>query len=201
VGAHAFIAAEDLAFELTLADGIELDGVLDADLGVETDRNRARFTLPALRAGESRSFVVGVHVPPSRGARSVARASLATATLATGGHVTGRAEISIGFGTEAAFGSSESTGVVLDLDLGERLDAAADAISRGDGTRAAAELKQHVRLVRARTDLRANVRVNHRTDAVERVATAIDALFASATHTERRELGLALGGLAVRFGR
>jgi hypothetical protein len=74
-------------------------------------------------------------------------------------------------------------------------------VSYGEAANASARLRAHVALAEAHPLHRSGQRLQHRTSAVARLATLIDATVPRASHTERRQVGLSLGALSVRFAR
>jgi len=193
------VAARDVAIDVRLPAGVTLAGSLDASMGLETTRGGVRLTLPRLASGEERTFVVGVHVDGNRLPRKVADIDVAYRVGGTTRRAHGDAWISFGAGARPA---STGAGVaVLDAELAGVLAEVGQNVRNGNRGEAVAQLRAHVTRVEGRVEHRRSAPLARRTRAVAHLATALDALMVSGTYEERREVGLALGALAVRFGR
>lgn len=197
IRAQARLAARDVRVNVALAPGVELTGASTA-AGVERTADGVSVAMPQLREGDERRLVFEVHV--AAGARAVARVDLryrdATATPRFASK-----EVGVRFGAEARLTGSVAALAAVDADLGRTLDAAAAQVLNGRSVAAAELLKAHVRRIEARAELQADGRLRVRTRAVGRFATALQSLVGSASHTERREVSLAMGGLALRLQR
>lgn len=185
VQARLRIAARDVGVHVALPEGVELAGPLPE--GAVRVGAGIRLSAADLSAGEERRVRVKLRVRAR--VRVVARVNLGWKTPAG---VTRQAERSIGSGEASAHARL----AVADADLGHALDAAADHVLNGRGAQASAALLAHV--VGA-GQARVEGRLRVRTQQVARFATALETLTEGASHTQRREVSLAMGALAARL--
>lgn len=198
--AQARIAARDVRVDVALAPGVELLGTQDVGVGIERTASGVRLTLPQLRAEEERRFALRVRVPGSDVTSKVAQVAVAYRPATDGRIRRASRDVRASFGAEARLSGGISGIAALDADLAVALDAAGRAIQEGRRDDAVAALRAHVRVARGWSEHHEVPAVRHRTDAVARLAVALDALVDTSSHTERREVAHALGALAVRFG-
>ena len=154
--------------------------------------------MPQLREAEERRIVLRVQV--HAGAGSVARVRLQYRPP-VGQPMVASKDLAVRFGARAELSGESTELAIADQDLGRAIDEAADHVLNGRTTHARAVLDAHVQRTETRVGFSANVRLRHRTTAVGRFAQALGALVGGATHTERRELSIAMGGLAARLTR
>ncbi len=198
IGAQARVAARDLRLNVSLAPGVELQDVNDA-AGVERSAGGVVVTLPQLRAGAERRVVLRLRVRP--GAEAVARVELRYRGRDARAQAASK-ELGVRFGAEARRSGSVAQLAVFDADLGRALDAAATQVLRGHGDAAAEVLREHALRVEAqRSSGQNDAALSVRTRAVRRLAAALGSLVGSGSPVERREVSLAMGGLALRLQR
>lgn len=157
--------------------------------------------MPSLDAGEERRLVLRVRVSAQRTATSVANVSLDYEGI---GGASVRAErelrVSMGVGYRAREASIAAS-AVLDSHLAQTLDAAGEAVRVGDARAATAAFEEHAELIEGRVEHRRNGALQARARTSRRMARAMEALLPRATPPQRRQVALALGGLAVEIGR
>jgi len=199
IRAHANIAARDVRLSLDLGEGVAATGIFDGHAGAVQTESGVVLTLPKLAAGEERRIVVRLRVDGSARPQQVATARLDY--RAQGRPQSARGEAWVGFGARARFSAGVGGVYALDADLGEALADAGRQVRYGNGGQASARLRAHIAAAEGHPLHRSGQRMRRRTAAVGRLAIAIDALGEGASHRERREVGLALGALSVRFAR
>ena len=198
--AHARSAASQVSLRVTLPAGVELLGVADGDAGAERTANGVTLSMPHLDAGEERSVVLSVRVAAHGRASAVAQVELGYRSGVSGRAVSATKDLEVSFGPRAVLREDASAGL-LDADLASALDAAGRAILDGDARAAASALNAHAALAEGRAETQRSPRARARVRVVHRLATAVGALLPSASHSQRRQVGLAFGGLAARLGR
>jgi len=191
------IAVRDVSVNVALPVGVRVQSELDAldAQGIARSDAGVRLELPQLAAGEERRVVIPVYVP----ANVTRVASVELGYRGRAGARTVRKDVTVAFGARAELASERQRWAVADKDLGRAIDAAADHVLNGRHEQAIATLNAHVARVEAGGAIRGELRF--RTEAVGRLATSLDTLVPRASHTERRELGLAMGALASRLFR
>jgi Ca-activated chloride channel family protein len=199
IRAHANVAVRDIRLSLSLGDGVQVRGVFDGHAGTAPTDEGLVLTVPKLAAGEERRIVVSLEVAPGARPRQVATARLDYRVGGAPRNATGDAWI--GFGARARVNAGVGGLHAIEGDLGQALAEAGRMVRYGDSAGASARLRAHVSLASAHPMHRPGRRLAHRTDAVAHLATAIDTLADGASYSERREVGLSLGALSVRFAR
>ena len=194
---HARLAARGLQARIELPAGVTL---VDAGAsGAQVQGSSVVLALPRLDAGEERSLVLRVRVEASRPPRLVARASLSYRSAISGTPIAAARDLQLSFGPRAVLAGAGLG--VLDASLAAALDQAGDAILDGRGETAARALRAHVGDVEGRVEASQSPLLAARSRVVSRLATAVETLTPAASHGERRSVALALGSLAVSFGR
>lgn len=189
------VAVRDVRMNVDLPPGVELVHA-DEESGVERVRGGASLSLPQLRENEERRVVLRVRVQANAG--SVARVRLQYRPP-VGQTLHASKQLSVRFGARAELSGEMTELALADKDLGRVIDVAANHVLNGRAAQAQAALDAHVQRTEARAGFEANVRLRHRTTAVGRFSRALGALVGAASHTERRELSIAMGGLASRL--
>lgn len=198
--AHARFAAQNLRVRVTLGDGVQIVGAPEG--GAEVVDGGVLLSTPHLDAGEERRIVLRVRVPGGVRAKEVASVSLDYRSALSGRAVAASRELAISFGARSVLATEGLAGAgVLDASLASALDAAGDAIARGDASAAKRALDEHVLLTEGRVELRRSPALQARVRVVRRLGEAVHALLPAATHPQRRQVAHAFGELAMRFAR
>lgn len=191
VRAQQRVAARAVELAVALPDGVELS---EAPEVVASEDASLRFTFPQLREGEERRVVLRVRV---RGGVETAGTVSVRYRGRGGAVVVGRRDVGLRFGERAISSGGAATFAVADADLGGALDVAASHLRDGRVAEAKATLE-----AQARMQLRApQPELRVRAEATLRFAAGLGVLAADASWTARREVALAMGGLAVRLRR
>lgn len=197
--AQMHIAVRDVGVTVNLPAGVTLAGT-DEESGVVRVAGGVKLELPQLRAGEERRMVLRLSVAAGVGQQSIATVR-AQYRPSNGAAQVASKDLVIDYGARAELAGTGAALAVVDKDLGRAIDLAADAVLNGRAAEATAALNAHVAMVEARADFGANVALQNRTLAVGRAAQVLGRLTGSASHTERREVSIAMGTLAARLMR
>ncbi|MBW2462302.1 MAG: VWA domain-containing protein [Deltaproteobacteria bacterium] len=197
--AHASVAARDVELSLDFGAGAEVVHVFDGHAGTTTSDGRVVLSVPKLAAGEERRIVVRLQVAAGADPRILTSARVSY--RAGGARRSASGESWMAFGASAQIAAGAGGWHAVEADLGEALAYAGRQVRYGNGEEAAARLRAHVRLAGRHPGHQSAAPLGHRTTAVGRLATALTALTPSATYAERRQVGLSLGALSVRFAR
>lgn len=198
--AHARAAARRVSLRVSLPAGAELVDFEDGEAGAARVDGGVALDLPSLDAGEERRLVVRVRLPASSRAGLAARVELEYSGLG-GTRVRAQRALTVSRGPDyVAREGAVAVSAVLDAHLASALDAAGEAVLRGD-VDAGAPLEAHAELLEGRSEHARIESVAVRARVARRLGSALEALLPRATHPQRRQVALALGGLAVELGR
>ncbi len=193
------IPVRDVELDLQLDASVRVAGILDGDAGAEQVEGHVRLSLPQLREGEERRIVVRLEVDGNTTPSKVARVGLGWRPSAGHAPRYTSKDVTVGFGAMAQ--TTEAGLAVIDAHLGQTLDRCTVAVENGRAEEARAMFQAHVSFAEGRAAWRTNPRLRNRTLAVSRVGRALGELLGGASHGQRRDLAIALGGYAIRLGR